>query len=142
MPVEWSEELELGCPEIDGDHREILDLLNRVQEAVEKGETGRCAALLTALVGFAKRHFAREEEILAEVDYPKLEAHAATHRELLNQIWALLGTCSKAAGGGGKDLCLERVQAFIDADILGSDQAFKTHLQAHKAARCAGDGAE
>ncbi len=48
-------------------------MLNRLDEAIEKNRGQReMAAVLREMVGYTQEHFAFEEKLMAEADYPGL----------------------------------------------------------------------
>lgn len=80
MKIEWSADLELGIPEIDKQHRELVAILNRLYDAVERGE--REEGIQSALEGaarYADYHFSSEEKFMESIHYPDLDAHRRLH---------------------------------------------------------------
>jgi diguanylate cyclase (GGDEF)-like protein/hemerythrin-like metal-binding protein len=81
----WQEAYECGEPTIDRQHRELFTLANAVLDAsFQSGslpETFNVA--LEKLLAHIVRHFADEEELLAQHGYKLLEAHKRAHSKLL-----------------------------------------------------------
>ncbi len=87
MRLEWTDELSIGVPEMDEQHRKLVDLLNRFYDAVEKGE--RAEAVTTLLQGakdYTNFHFNSEERFMEEIGYPELEAHRKAHQNLVSEV--------------------------------------------------------
>ena len=85
LPIVWSSDLETGQAEIDGQHRTLVESLNRLQAAVSNGsgeeELGWCLSFLKA---YTRVHFRAEEAALAA--HPQLAGHSAAHQALLKEV--------------------------------------------------------
>jgi len=89
--VAWSEELSVGIPEIDEEHRRFLGLVDELNAAIAgRDSKARIEALLNAIVRDARAHFAHEEQLLAERGYAEARRHAMLHAGLVVQITAAL----------------------------------------------------
>lgn len=85
--VNWTDLYRLGIPRIDEDHHRLVELLERVLDALAAAEPA--AVLTTRLDDFAaeaERHFAREEDLLDRANYPGLAAHRVEHDRLLSHL--------------------------------------------------------
>ena len=89
--IEWKPALELGVPEVDSDHRTLVELLNRITTATEREEALEVLDQLERYTGY---HFAREEALMAEYGYEFAGEHVREHQDLFfevkNQIEDLL----------------------------------------------------
>ena len=88
MPlIEWRAEFETGIPDVDHEHRQLVDLINRLHEEIG---TGAGDARIRNFLGevFAKiaAHFALEESIMRKHAYDEYESHKAEHEQLLDEI--------------------------------------------------------
>ena len=89
--VAWSEELSVGIPQIDEEHRRFIGLVNELNAAIAGREPkAQVEALLDAIVSEARAHFAHEERLLGERGYPGAEQHALLHAGLIIQVSAAL----------------------------------------------------
>ncbi len=80
MRVEWSDDLLLGIPEMDEQHKQLIAILNQFYDAVERGE--REEGILSLFEGadrYADHHLSSEEKFLESIQYPELDAHRALH---------------------------------------------------------------
>lgn len=85
-----NESLVTGIESIDGEHHDLVALLNRVDVAANQGEVDE---VRSALENFRRQlgdHFVEEELYLSIIRYPQLSAHAAQHAETLSSIDALI----------------------------------------------------
>ena len=83
----WQEAYECGDATIDGEHRELFVLANRLIDAAFRGEVAPTKFLvaLDELIAHVQRHFADEEAILAQLHYADLEPHKRSHAGLIRR---------------------------------------------------------
>ncbi len=85
--IEWNEEFVTGVKSVDDQHRQLVEIVNKFDEASKRGKGSRIMnEILTDLIGYTAEHFAHEERIIVEMGYPKLEAHQKQHRQLLQKV--------------------------------------------------------
>ena len=85
--AELTENLYTGNETIDGQHRELIEKINRLLEVCESGD-GKLSALrmLNYLSEYTQFHFREEEELQKEAGYPGLEQHKKKHEELRRTV--------------------------------------------------------
>ena len=85
--IEWRKEFETGIPDVDHEHQELVDIINRLHAHIVGGAD---RSHITKFLGevFAKiaAHFALEESIMRKHAYDEYEAHKAEHERLLDEI--------------------------------------------------------
>jgi hemerythrin len=90
LPVtdfKWTSAVEIGHPEIDGQHKRLFMLAEAVAESVVKSADHLPdSARLQALVDFSREHFAFEEGLMRSAGYPEAERHAKYHVALLSEL--------------------------------------------------------
>jgi len=85
--IEWSDDIKVGVPAIDADHRRLVELTNDFLTAAEdQALMPQLAAILEGLIRHAQAHFLAEELLLDQCSYPHLAAHRAEHAQLLVQV--------------------------------------------------------
>ena len=85
--VEWSQKLEFGLPIIDDQHKQLFNL---AATFAGNGDDIRVMKTLATLSDYVKVHFRAEEEMLAKLNYPDLEAHQQLHAEFKGMLLKLL----------------------------------------------------
>jgi hemerythrin len=89
MPhIEWTEELELGIPVIDGQHRRIVDYINEIH-ALRHADRETVGRIVEDLIDYTCSHFAFEETLLEEAGYEALSIHRETHNAFRRRIASL-----------------------------------------------------
>ncbi len=87
MQIVWKKELELGNEMIDTQHRMLVLLLKKLDIALTNHlEHKVIMGILLEIKKFTEFHFLSEENLMAELHYPGLEAHERIHSELLAQL--------------------------------------------------------
>ena len=91
MLIWWTEKLATGIKSIDEEHKEIIDMLNHLHEAMTKKDAKEDISLvLTALAVYVRKHFAAEEAVMAKIGFPYLERQKKAHRALVQKVQSLL----------------------------------------------------
>lgn len=85
--ITWEDSLLVGIEEIDQHHRHLVELLNRAfDDFTGKGSVAGTGAILEELYDYATYHFNREEEVMADLAYPKMAEHVAEHRRFSQRV--------------------------------------------------------
>ena len=87
--MEWNSLLATEHDEIDGEHQAMIDLLNQLHEAVLAEKSTLISNLLEQFSCIAMQHFATEERLMEEINYPHLERHKAQHDEFAERAQGL-----------------------------------------------------
>ncbi len=81
MAIVFDDSLKTGNDLIDAQHKELIDRVNKLEEACAAGSQKRTAIqTLDFLMDYVHVHFADEEELQSEYKYPQESAHKAQHR--------------------------------------------------------------
>lgn len=87
MFYEWSDNLSVGVPSIDRQHKVLIGLINELHVAIEEGKGASIAkGILKQLINYAKAHFIYEESLFMRYDYPATHEHLASHRSIEAQL--------------------------------------------------------
>lgn len=91
--VEWSARFSIGHDKLDNQHKKLLQLIHKVdrlsgQSFVEYEEDFHL--ILNELSLYAKHHFAEEEKVMEQLNYPGLQVHKDEHLEFIEDLSELL----------------------------------------------------
>ena len=92
MPVilEWSNQLATEHPLIDEQHQAMIAMINHLHICItEPMQRPEFSARLELLCNYAMEHFATEEQLMQQQNYPHLARHQAQHALLTQQAYAL-----------------------------------------------------
>ncbi len=117
MAVEWSENLAVGDPMIDNQHKELFVRFNQLLDACQNRK-GReeIGGMLKFLDDYVIFHFGEEEKLMNREVYPDRESHKAQHRHFSRQLAELRETM--ALRGPALDLVVTTNQALIQWIVM------------------------
>jgi hemerythrin len=73
-----------GVVEIDQQHLILVNMLNRLNDAVKNRESRKdIYRIIDEVISYTALHFATEERLMVQSDYPEIEWHKAKHKELI-----------------------------------------------------------
>ena len=87
--VEWDNKYSIGVPEIDRQHKRLMEILNdtiKHSNGVKIDERKYFNKTKNKAVKYLKKHFDTEEKILSRTSYKKLEEHKAEHKKFFDEI--------------------------------------------------------
>lgn len=135
----WDQNFVTGLSEVDGQHQGLVDLFNelsrslfdvRADAGAEREREPLLHAIFERLVAYTEYHFSDEEALMrsAGVDARHIEAHAALHRQFVQQVGALWATRSVLAAPAQS--FVQFLTAWLGLHILGIDQSMARQIAA------------
>ena len=125
----WSKEYETGDLSVDREHREIFRLVQQVIDTkalIDKDAKIKIA--LGFLSEYTVTHFANEEKLMIESDYPGYEEHKAIHDTFIKDVVVFVTRFKKE---GASDAIYDTIHNFIIAwlkeHIIGKDKHMADH---------------
>ena len=122
--INWSEEYSIGISSIDDQHRNLVEIVNRFDEASRRGKGTRVMRdILNDLLGYTQEHFAHEESLMAAAGYEGLAKHQSLHRQLLQKV----ERCQFEYEHGGRRVTAEvreLLRYWVESHLMNEDQAF------------------
>ncbi|AAZ25421.1 GGDEF domain protein [Colwellia psychrerythraea 34H] len=116
--------MSVGIDSLDNDHKKLIAILAQLMSAKnEKLGQDDIDVIFERLEGYCLSHFAREEALLAKIDYKQLEAHKLSHQAFIKKIpqlkeqWFAKVTESEAV----KDKIILFLQQWLIKHILEED---------------------
>ena len=77
----------IGNPEIDNDHRKLLEIYNELVDLIEyKMSRQDFARILTKMTDYSLIHFKKEEKYMEQLSYPNINEHIAFHRDYIYKV--------------------------------------------------------
>jgi hemerythrin-like metal-binding protein len=82
---------ETGIEEVDTQHKNLFQALNRLGAAFQKGTAGEeVKTSLAFLAEYTVDHFNAEEAFMQKMGYPKFTAHRMQHSQLVSKVQNLV----------------------------------------------------
>ena len=83
MYAEFTDDLVTGNEMIDGQHKELIDKINKLLDSCEVGNDKLTAIkTLDYLADYTDFHFGEEEKLQESISYPGIEQHKKEHEKL------------------------------------------------------------
>lgn len=124
----WDNSLSVEVPEIDEDHRRLVELYNILGQAVEEGDSAEYIDAVTEeLVACTVWHFRHEERLMLKHGYDGLAAHRDEHADLIASARELQQRLHDEGRSVGSDeiMYLER---WLMEHIFGADMKMGAYL--------------
>ena len=87
----WNDSLLVGIPQIDGQHRKLVDAIDRLMNACTEGKSKiEIGKALNIAADIAKEHIRDEENLQERYSYPGINAHKRLHAQFVLTINGLI----------------------------------------------------
>jgi methyl-accepting chemotaxis protein len=80
LGIEWSDLMSVGIEEMDKEHQELFNRINKLLSALIEGGDVDMAETVGFINDYIDYHFRDEEKMLEKVKYPHLEEHKKLHK--------------------------------------------------------------
>jgi len=81
--IKWRDSFNTGVEQFDQEHHKLVELIDMMYHAIrDKSGKNITAKAWSDLMAYTASHFAHEEDAMALVSYPELEAHKVEHARL------------------------------------------------------------
>ena len=129
----WDNTLSVDVPEIDADHRRLVDLFNLLNHAVAEGEDrAYVEAVMEELISCTVWHFRHEERLMLKYGYAGHAAHKEEHEDLIQSAKLLqqkfLQGGEPAASSPISSQDIEHLEHWLTGHIYGADMDLGAHL--------------
>lgn len=139
----WSEKYRLGIEAVDRQHRQLFELIAKLDRLVDvQASPGELQAAFAQFVRWAEIHFASEAMLLETTGYPGVEAHVKEHAAFLDTLARNVGL------GGSRPVAITEAKLsglltrWLQNHILAEDRAYLSHVLASLPAQPTPDSME
>lgn len=109
--IQWRDEFNTGVTEVDHEHKEVVDLINELHDAMgdeaSQDEIGRFLGDVFAKIS---SHFALEETVMRKHNYDEYEDHKNDHEKLLDDLRDIMDDAEEDSGKNYKTALAESVR--------------------------------
>ncbi len=126
--IAWSPAMSVGQPDLDADHRQLIDIVNRLWMADGMGNRQIIEFVIDDLVHYTEFHFAREERMLEQVDFADRERHSRIHRHICRRLEDYRWEYFQGIRHDVRSGLLEFVTAWLNKHILEEDMQYSSHF--------------
>ena len=115
--------------EIDQQHQELVNMLNRLNDAVKNNESREdIYRIIDDVISYTCFHFASEERLMVQSGYPEIEWHKDKHKQLIQEALRLKGKLNYV----GEQMFTEWFNHWPFANVLAhiqyADKQFEDHI--------------
>jgi hemerythrin len=127
--LHWDESFSVGNALIDGEHQEIIDILNRLwRDWSHDAHRLNVGQELETLRLTIEAHFANEEEVLARHRCPRLAEHQREHQRLQDELDAIAASYGRTDSRLLEGRMVRFMRDLIVGHVLGWDIDMKEYL--------------
>ena len=120
--IEWKREYETGNAEIDHEHRQMIERLNRFFALVgEDAPTSQIIEELGDIYAWISAHFALEENIMRTRNYDHYQNHKDDHERLLDDIRDIMDDCQSGKFNRFDDTIRQRMEDWFVGHFKSKD---------------------
>ena len=128
--VEWDDRLTMGVGNLDGAHRELMDLYNRIVWACEHDTTvSNLRERIRTFLMYARWHFGEEEEHMRRNRYPSYVDHKADHKRLLEDAGDFVESFGGALSREDGPAIASYFEFWLTRHLAGSDAQLRDFLK-------------
>jgi hemerythrin-like metal-binding protein len=126
---DWTPDYSVGIGSIDGQHQKLFSIARELYSAMSAGQGKEALGrILDRLAQYTEVHFAHEERLMREHDFPGLADHKAEHDALKGQVRRF----QQDFEAGRVVLTVELLhflRDWLQKHIMGSDQRYAPFLK-------------
>lgn len=82
----WESAFSVGIEVIDNQHKRIIEYINELNTASTYRDKQKVYTILLNLIDYTVSHFAFEEHLMEEANYPLVEPHKEIHKAFIGRI--------------------------------------------------------
>lgn len=126
--LNWSNAFCVGVKEIDDQHKKLVDMANRLNDAMQIGQGKEALAkILNELVDYTVYHFGTEERLMNQHQYPQQAAHKEEHKKLVHDVSTFKAKFEKGDAAITSEI-MNFLRDWLTKHILQSDKLFAKDL--------------
>lgn len=124
----WSEKFSVDHEVLDRQHRMLVEWVNRFDDTINSEVTKEDTIdIFKKLVSYTKYHFAYEEKVLEEINYPDLQAQKDEHREFKRKLLECIKQAHTNHALANREV-LGFVREWIYSHIMGDDRKYIDYI--------------
>ncbi len=129
----WGPHFDVGDDKINREHQKLIAMMRNLAQLCKKSVPKQQVLFAyDALIQFTEEHFADEEELMAELNYPDLENHKKIHQQLLDNLYKYREELVVSVYGVLPSSVFDFFQNWLMTHILIVDQKYGAVLKEKK----------
>jgi len=132
--LEWQASFSVKVPELDLQHKRLVELINRLHDVLKAGgDPAGAQDVIEDLVTYVRHHFSAEERLMEAAGYAEAQEHTRKHRAMEAQVFAFQKQVAEGSVSAQLRL-MNFLKDWLQKHILETDMRYSAHLSAHHAA--------
>jgi hemerythrin len=122
--MDWTDELSVSVTEIDDQHKKLIELINRLHDAMKAGQGKEVLeSTLQELAAYTVYHFQAEEQYMEEFKYPRYSSHKVEHDAFVKKVTDLQKDFAEGRLGLTLDL-MKFLKDWVNNHIKATDKQY------------------
>lgn len=127
---DWSPKYTVNHPVMDEHHHTLFKLVDRLSEAIlEKKDKELIGEILSSLIDYTKMHFAAEEQLMRQANFPGLPQHKEAHDKLVAQVQEYQRRYEKGDRGVTAEIAQFLMTDWLVKHIIGMDELYAPYFK-------------
>lgn len=128
--LQWSDRLSVNIKEIDGQHQKLVDMVNRLHDAMKAGKAdGILMQIVGEMKNYAAEHFGTEELHMQAHGYPDYAPHKNEHDKFVAKVVQVEGDLKSGKCAMSMEI-LDFLSNWLVNHIKGTDKKYSPFLNA------------
>ena len=116
-------------PEMEQQHHALVSLLEKLNDAAKNNESLESVErIIDDVISYTNFHFAAEERLMAQYDYPLIDAHKVKHRQLVHDAFKFKEKLRHIGEPEFTDWFRHWPFSHIHAHIVHADRQLEEHI--------------
>jgi hemerythrin len=82
----WTQDLDTGIEEIDGQHKRIVDYINKLHDARAEKDEKAIESVISDTIDYTISHFGFEETLIEDAGYQFVRPHKKVHQLFIRKV--------------------------------------------------------
>lgn len=124
--IEWDDRhYLLGLDAMDDTHRAFVALVNKLTKSADAD----FPALFDQLLAHTRQHFAQEEKLMMDSDFPAYGEHRDEHQRILGELVQFKKRVDRGLVAFGRNYIRDRMPAWFRLHAATMDSALAAHVK-------------
>jgi hemerythrin len=126
--VTWKPEYSVGNSIIDAQHKSLIEMINKLHEALKVGKGGSGAIeIVREMIDYSKFHFDAEEKLMSQIHFPEIAEHKKEHQAFIAKTLDFENRIKAGTLSISIDMALF-LRDWLSNHILVNDKAYSAYI--------------
>jgi len=85
--IKWNNWMSVKVNRFDDEHKKLIQMIGQLNDAMKRGEGDKVISdVLASLAAYCKTHFANEERLMQQYNYPEYPEHKQAHEAFVQKV--------------------------------------------------------